>query len=439
MGGAAVLLCLLAAPASAAAPQSPGPPVAAAPAPASDPLAQQLQNALAQQAQLDATKSALASEIGAAQDQQNLLATVVAANQKTIQATVAALADAEQRFHDASAREAAEQAAADLARKHEAEDRALLTLYIRARYMGQDDFFNYLLSSDTIPELMDRASSINRLIDGGDKLVQQVRRDIADATAAEQAAARDAAAAATAAAQLQAQQANLQDQTSRATALITQLNDQAKAAAAEIAAANTQTLALAQHIAQLRIQQLDATIAAADDAAWQAATYYVQNHLGDIPGWSTPVTPTNGSVRFVWPAPGSILTQGFGPSPYTFEPSFGPYPHFHTGLDLAKGLGAPVLAAADGVVVAADSSPVGYGNHIILAHGSATLTLYGHLQTMLVQPGAMVHQGQVIGLMGSTGNSTGPHLHFETRVNNQPVDPTPFLPPLAPGAQGPPP
>ena len=100
-------------------------------------------------------------------------------------------------------------------------------------------------------------------------------------------------------------------------------------------------------------------------------------------------------------------------------------------------MGTPILAAADGVVLSADVSTVGYGNHIIVAHAGGLLTLYGHLESMLVKVGDAVKAGQVIALMGSTGNSTGPHCHFEVRVNAQPVNPIPFLSALPPGATGP--
>ena len=95
------------------------------------------------------------------------------------------------------------------------------------------------------------------------------------------------------------------------------------------------------------------------------------------------------------------------------------------------------MSAADGVVVAADASTVGYGNHIIIAHAGGLLTLYGHLETMLVKPGDVVKAGQLIALLGSTGNSTGPHCHFEVRLNGQPVNPVLFLPALPAGATGP--
>src|SRR5438874_1479809 len=96
----------------------------------------------------------------------------------------------------------------------------------------------------------------------------------------------------------------------------------------------------------------------------------------------------------------------------------------------------PVCAAADGVVVLArpmaDSGGqlVGYGNYVIIQHDAGLKTLYGHLLTIGVKEGDVVHRGQLIGLVGSTGNSTGPHTHFEVRIENSPVDPMQMLPDL---------
>jgi murein DD-endopeptidase MepM/ murein hydrolase activator NlpD len=138
--------------------------------------------------------------------------------------------------------------------------------------------------------------------------------------------------------------------------------------------------------------------------------------------------------RFIWPEPNATITQGFGPTPFAFEPPYLSYPHFHTGLDLADVIGTPVQAADDGVVVLVGSSivggqQVGYGNYVVIAHTDGLATLYGHLALPLVKVGDKVKQGQPIGLEGSTGNSTGPHCHFELRVDGQFIDPTPFLPP----------
>jgi murein DD-endopeptidase MepM/ murein hydrolase activator NlpD len=83
-------------------------------------------------------------------------------------------------------------------------------------------------------------------------------------------------------------------------------------------------------------------------------------------------------------------------------------------------------------VAVVGSGTTGYGNYVVVAHAGGLTTLYGHLAVALVTTGQTVGQGQPIGLEGSTGNSTGPHCHFELRVDGQPVDPVPFLPSASP-------
>jgi murein DD-endopeptidase MepM/ murein hydrolase activator NlpD len=101
---------------------------------------------------------------------------------------------------------------------------------------------------------------------------------------------------------------------------------------------------------------------------------------------------------------------------------------------MVEPFGSPVYAADDGVVALVGSSSSGYGNFVVIAHSGGLDTLYGHLSVALVKLGDRVAQGQPIGLEGSTGNSTGAHLHFELRINQKPVDPTPYLPPGAPSS-----
>jgi murein DD-endopeptidase MepM/ murein hydrolase activator NlpD len=143
-----------------------------------------------------------------------------------------------------------------------------------------------------------------------------------------------------------------------------------------------------------------------------------------------------GPVRFRAPV-GGVVTQGFGPTEFGLEPPatyrgvF--YPHFHTGLDIASSRGTQVGAAAAGVVMLTASSVdssghlVGYGNYVIVRHADGFLTLYGHLDQLLAYPGEVVKQGQVIGLLGSTGWSTGPHVHFEVRKGDTPIDPAAYI------------
>ena len=123
------------------------------------------------------------------------------------------------------------------------------------------------------------------------------------------------------------------------------------------------------------------------------------------------------AFSFLWPARG-IFTSGFG---MRHHPLFGIW-HLHTGVDIAATWGIPVLAAAEGRVLYAGWFG-GYGKIVVIDHGGGISTLYGHLSSLLVVAGDEVRRGQPVGRVGSTGYSTGPHLHFEVRVNGRPVDP----------------
>ncbi len=140
-----------------------------------------------------------------------------------------------------------------------------------------------------------------------------------------------------------------------------------------------------------------------------------------------PLGKTIAGLRLLWPLAGARITQLFGPTSFALEPPLGQYAHFHTGVDLSAPFGTTVTSAAAGVVVAVGHSSTGYGNYVVLAHGGGIMTLYGHLLETDVNVGQVVAAAQRIGLEGSTGWSTGPHLHFELRVNDAVVDPMPYL------------
>lgn len=112
------------------------------------------------------------------------------------------------------------------------------------------------------------------------------------------------------------------------------------------------------------------------------------------------------------------LSSGFG---YRIHP-ISKRRRLHAGIDIAAPTGTPIVAAAPGVVISSGWRG-GYGNTVVLDHGGGLSTLYGHCSRLLVKAGQRVTQGQRIALMGSTGYSTGPHLHFETRINGKPVNP----------------
>lgn len=128
-------------------------------------------------------------------------------------------------------------------------------------------------------------------------------------------------------------------------------------------------------------------------------------------------TPNAGTVVasgiFVWPTSGKISQR---------------FTWYHRGIDIANSIGTPILAADAGkVIVAGWPDNVGYGNRVIIDHGNGFVTLYGHMSKVLVDVGQTVQRGSTIGLIGSTGRSTGPHCHFEIRVSGKTQDPLTYL------------
>jgi murein DD-endopeptidase MepM/ murein hydrolase activator NlpD len=123
-----------------------------------------------------------------------------------------------------------------------------------------------------------------------------------------------------------------------------------------------------------------------------------------------------------WPVANPVVTSEFG---YRTHPIYGNR-RLHAGIDLAANTGTPVMAAAAGTVVTAGWMS-GYGYTVVIDHGDALATLYAHNSALSVSPGQHVNRGQRIASAGSTGNSTGPHVHFEVRVKGEPVNPRNYL------------
>jgi murein DD-endopeptidase MepM/ murein hydrolase activator NlpD len=117
------------------------------------------------------------------------------------------------------------------------------------------------------------------------------------------------------------------------------------------------------------------------------------------------------------------IASGFG---YRIDPVYKTI-KYHSGLDFTAPQGTPVYATANGTVHVAGNLGNGFGNHVIINHGYGYETLYGHLFQVKVQPGVRVKRGEIIGWVGNTGKSTGPHCHYEVHKNGQPVDPVYFF------------
>jgi len=101
-------------------------------------------------------------------------------------------------------------------------------------------------------------------------------------------------------------------------------------------------------------------------------------------------------------------------------------PKMHAGMDFTAPTGTPIYATGDGTVLRADSEASGYGNHVRIDHGYGYVTLYGHMSKIKARPGQKVKRGEIIGYVGSTGKSTGPHLHYEVRYYGDPINPIDF-------------
>jgi murein DD-endopeptidase MepM/ murein hydrolase activator NlpD len=123
----------------------------------------------------------------------------------------------------------------------------------------------------------------------------------------------------------------------------------------------------------------------------------------------------------IWPVEGKV-TSSFGErdDPFNGEGAF------HAGVDISAGFGEPIHATADGVVEFADKTS-GYGREVILDHGHGVKTVYGHMSGFAITTGDEVRRGQVIGYIGMSGRSTGPHVHYEVRIQNVPVNPHKYL------------
>lgn len=193
------------------------------------------------------------------------------------------------------------------------------------------------------------------------------------------------------------------------------------------AAANTANTATADIVAPVREAQGEA----ADNgdarfkslfASWTAIERTTKAGGADATTYSSPIPFTGISVPSRMPLEGASLTSGFG---MRYHPVLGGRRQ-HQGIDLAAPTGTPVYATADGVVGRADIYS-SYGLYISINHGAAMETRYAHLSRLAVTAGDTVKKGDLIGYVGSTGRSTGPHLHYEVRVDGLAVNPIPYM------------
>ena len=273
---------------------------------------------------------------------------------------------------------------------------------VAAYIAGPTAFADSILSSESFGELIDRYAYYEAALDSDSALVgeievlrdeTEVRRDVIDEQAQEIASAKRA---------LEADRTELAF---------------ARARRAEVLAEREAVLSDKQTI--LAKVEADKARYRAIEERLERESQEIQSILSQGSSSSGPF-PTGGG-QLLWPAAGP-LTSSYG---YRTHPIFGDQ-RLHTGIDIGAPYGAPVIAADAGVVSYAGAMS-GYGNVIVVDHGGGLATTYNHLSAFSVGSGQSVGRGARIGSVGCTGYCTGPHLHFEVRVNGSPVDPMPYL------------
>ena len=306
-------------------------------------------------------------------------------------------------------------------------DRTDLATVVRRLYKHQDNFFVSLIRAGGFGGLLETLGYSDVIVDKEKSLVRAVQADDVALAHAEATLNRSRASKKDVLDRLVLARSALAQQVSNQQNLQTQLQGTIDEALAALDAMQTDTPAMAARRAKLLKMKTDSVLTQIEQAVFAVDNFTTTQDLLA----QDPILTATG--KLLDPVPHATITQGFGPTPFTFEAGYAGYPHFHTGIDLAVPLGTPVFAAADGVVVLArpmtDASGalVGYGNYVVIQHTAGLKTLYGHLLAIGVKEGDVVRRGQLVGLVGSTGNSTGPHTHFEVRIDNSPIDPMQLL------------
>jgi len=307
-------------------------------------------------------------------------------------------------------------------------DRNQLATTIRRLYKHQDSFFVSLIRSGGFGGLLETIGYSDVVVDRERDLVRTVQADEVALAHAEATLARSRATKKDVLTGLISSRTMLAEAIANEQSLQTQLQGTIDEALSALDAMQSDSPEVAARRAALQRIKTDSILSQIEQAVFAQQNMQLTAELVA----SDPVLTATG--KLLWPIPHAAVSQGFGPTAYVFEAAYAGFAHFHTGIDLSVPLGTPVFAAADGVVVLARpmtdaaGALVGYGNYIIIQHDAGLKTLYGHLLAIGVKEGDQVKRGQLIGLVGSTGNSTGPHTHFEVRIDNSPVDPLEMLP-----------
>jgi murein DD-endopeptidase MepM/ murein hydrolase activator NlpD len=311
--------------------------------------------------------------------------------QDNIQMTAAQIAQNESQLKDATQR--LQQLEANLAKTEKVYQERQFATVARLRFLQRQQGsqgWAVLLQSQNLNQFLDRRYQLKLLYRADQNILTQIKADTKD---------------------IDRQHHNVENQKNQIALLTEQLQAQKSDYEAQ---ANTQ-----QELVD-RLRQDRSALEAAEAQLERDSTnltFLIRQRLAA----SSSLHRVNGTGQFSFPSDGAI-TSGFGTR---MHPILG-YRRFHAGIDFGATYGSPILAADSGTVIFAGWYG-GYGKAVIIDHGNSITTLYGHTSAIYVTEGQTVQRRQAIAALGSTGFSTGPHLHFEVRKNGEPVDPLSFL------------
>ena len=285
----------------------------------------------------------------------------------------------------------------------------------RIRYMyenGNTGFVEILCSSKSIGELLNNAEYISRISGYDRNMLVEFQKVVTNVENQEAELKKEYK-------ELQTMQDDLITKQDSVNELIKNKQSEIQSLTSELGDTKNKLAQLEAAAAEAERKQKEAAAAAAKKA--QAAAKKNTSSSGSSAG-SAGASVVSGNGTFTYPCPGGYISSGFG---YRTQPIAGASTN-HKGIDFAAATGTPIYAAAAGTVISA-----GYagnaGNLLVISHGNGLLTYYMHCNAIYVSAGQKVSRGQNVAAVGTTGNSTGPHLHFQVMLNGTPVNPANYL------------
>lgn len=318
----------------------------------------------------------------------------------------------------------------DAAEERIASREVMLESRVRLMYTdGSISYLEVLMSSSSFTDFLDRADSLKMIVDQDQNLLVEHKKDKETVVEKQKELELQYAKAETLYSEMESQKSILSEKEAEKKSLIAQYDEDinhsdelTEEQELKLVALASSRSALVQQKNKLVAQEAARVKAAKAAAAKAAAAAKKRSRTVSV---STVSTYSGGSGALLMPVGSARISSGFGRRTH---PVTGELGKMHTGVDFAVGQGTTVHAAEAGTVILAEWYS-GYGNAVIVDHGGGMWTLYGHLRTggTAVNVGDRVSRGQKLAESGSTGQSTGPHLHFEVRINGDRVDPMPYL------------